>query len=428
MIQSLPVEAERCLAIGRVVVERGDENPVDDGPERAQNEPVQDGGHRPGEAAGLPDDSPYERDESDREEQEEHETGPEDAALMGAPTLPQEGAASTERLHGPDAFEDHRREDEQCGDRPSVAENPRDETSAPIVADRSETKQHADRRRQERPDEDLEEARVRRADAVQDVRPLALETDGRRTDDRRHEVHGEEVRHQVGDEDLLVQETARRRRGREAEGDDAQHHDQPDETGEDEREEREGHQARFRREDAEAPDGQVESASQLSPQSRLRSRLTVSLPTPLRRVHPASKKGEAGISLSPGLPVLTKEKVNQHVERETPLSGVLRRDEPDIGAPKIDWARGASDERPINRGSSLEPDGTAHDTARRCGDPSTRTEFRSFRPRRFPVSINAILCTDTTIRSAFYGESAHAASSLSLNGGADESFPFGPFD
>src|SRR5207249_3884131 len=106
----------------------------------------------------------------------------------------------------------------------------------------------------------------------------------------------------------------------------------------------------------------------------------VSLPTPLRRVHPASKKGEAVISLSPGLPVLTKETVNQHVERETPLSGVLRRDEPDVGAAKIDSARGTSDERLINRGLSLEPDGTAHDIARRCGVPSTRTEFRSFHP------------------------------------------------
>src|SRR2546427_11597882 len=100
MIQSLPVEAERCLAIGRVVVERGDENPVDDGPEGAQHEPVQDSGHRPGEAAGLSDDSPYERDESDREEQEEHEPGPQDAAPMGAPTLPPAGAASTAGPHG----------------------------------------------------------------------------------------------------------------------------------------------------------------------------------------------------------------------------------------------------------------------------------------------------------------------------------------
>src|SRR2546426_2441359 len=95
---------------------------------------------------------------------------------------------------------------------------------------------------------------------------------------------------------------------------------------------------------------------------------------------------------------------------------------------KIGWARGASDERPIDRGSSLELDGTVHDTARRCGvhrhepssAPSVLDDFR--------LSINPILSTDTTIRSAIYDESAHAASSQSLNGGADESFPFGPFD
>src|SRR2546427_6652140 len=93
----------------------------------------------------------------------------------------------------------------------------------------------------------------------------------------------------------------------------------------------------------------------------------VSLPTPLRRVHPVFKKGgsrhkfiarPSGIDKGEGEPA--------RWERD-PLSGVFRRDEPDVGAPKIDWARGASDERPINRGSSLEPDGTAHDTARRCG-------------------------------------------------------------
>src|SRR5947209_8693801 len=44
------------------------------------------------------------------------------------------------------------------------------------------------------------------------------------------------------------------------------------------------------------------------------------------------------------------------------------------------------------------------------------------------LSIKPVLSTETTMRSAVHDEYAHAASSQSLSGGADESFPFGPFD
>src|SRR5207249_1333035 len=125
---------------------------------------------------------------------------------MGAPALPQQGAAAAERLHRADALEDHRREHEQGRDGPAISKDPRHESSAGVGADRGESEQDANRGGEERPDHDLEEARVRRADSVQHVRPLPLKPDGRRADDRRHEVNREEVRHQVGDEDLLVEE------------------------------------------------------------------------------------------------------------------------------------------------------------------------------------------------------------------------------
>src|SRR5439155_25991487 len=95
------------------MVEGRNQNPMDDGPEGAEDEPVQDRRNRPRQAAGLSDDSPYERDQADREQQEEHEARPQDPALTGAPALPQEGLAATEPLDGADAFEAHRRWDEQ---------------------------------------------------------------------------------------------------------------------------------------------------------------------------------------------------------------------------------------------------------------------------------------------------------------------------
>src|SRR3989442_4697839 len=101
MIQGLPVEAERCLAIGRVMVEGRDENPMDDGPEGAQDEAIQDGRNRPRQAAGLSDDPPHERDKADREQEEEHETGPQDSTLMGAPSLRKRARLRRNAFTGP---------------------------------------------------------------------------------------------------------------------------------------------------------------------------------------------------------------------------------------------------------------------------------------------------------------------------------------
>src|SRR5207245_9241006 len=92
MIHGLPDEHERRLAVGRVVVQGRDEDSVDDGPEGAEDEPIQDRRDGPREAPRLSDDAPHERDEADREEQEEHEARPEDDALTGAPQRPEEGA------------------------------------------------------------------------------------------------------------------------------------------------------------------------------------------------------------------------------------------------------------------------------------------------------------------------------------------------
>src|SRR5881628_3728668 len=83
MVQGLPAEAERRLAIRRVMVEGRDENSVDDGPEGAEDEPIKDRGDGPRQAAGLSDDSPHERDKADREQEKEHESRPQDSALMG---------------------------------------------------------------------------------------------------------------------------------------------------------------------------------------------------------------------------------------------------------------------------------------------------------------------------------------------------------
>src|SRR3989442_5840762 len=214
------------------MVEGRDENPMDDGQEGAKDEPIKDGRTRPGQAAGLSDDPTSERDKADREQEEEHETGPQDSTLMGAPSLPQKGAAATERFHRPDAFEDQRREHEQGRDGPAVSEDPRYESSARVGANRGEPEQDADGRREERPDEDLEEARVRRCDSVQHVGPLPLESDGGGADDCRHEVYVEEISHQICDEHLLVQEAARRRRRRETGAGDTEEQKHPQEAPE----------------------------------------------------------------------------------------------------------------------------------------------------------------------------------------------------
>src|SRR3989454_11612836 len=250
MVQCLPAEPERGFALECVVVQRRDKDPVPDGPQGAEAEPIQDRADRPSEVPRVAEDPVHERDEAYGTEEEEDDSGAEDALLVPAPPLSQEGTAATECPQRSEAFDDHRRENEQGRDRPAVSEDPRDEPSARLRPNRRDPEEHARSRREQRPEDDLEEARVRRREAVEHVRPSSLEPHRRRADDGRHEVHGEEVRHQVGDEDLLVEESARGRSRREAERQDADHDDQPDEAREDEGEERQRHQPRVPFEDA----------------------------------------------------------------------------------------------------------------------------------------------------------------------------------
>src|SRR3990172_595631 len=118
VIQGLPVESEGGLALRGVVVQGHDEDPMDDGPKGTQDEPVEDRADGPDEIVGAVCDSPGERQEAEREEDEEHEAGPQDALLVRAPPVLQEGAAAAGRLQGTDSFDDHRRQDEQGRDRP----------------------------------------------------------------------------------------------------------------------------------------------------------------------------------------------------------------------------------------------------------------------------------------------------------------------
>src|SRR5947199_10867106 len=82
MVQGLPVEPERRFAVRRVVVQGDDEDPVHDGPEGAQDEPVQDRSDGPTECRGTSDDSPEERSQPEREQEEEHHPCAENAFLV----------------------------------------------------------------------------------------------------------------------------------------------------------------------------------------------------------------------------------------------------------------------------------------------------------------------------------------------------------
>src|SRR3989441_10680952 len=62
VIQGLPAEAERRFAVGRIVVERRDEDSVADGPEGAEEDQVQRGGAGRAEAPRPSDDAPPEGD------------------------------------------------------------------------------------------------------------------------------------------------------------------------------------------------------------------------------------------------------------------------------------------------------------------------------------------------------------------------------
>src|SRR5438132_9286118 len=103
MVQGLPVEPERRFAVRRVVVQGDDEDPVHDGPEGAQDEPVQDRSDGPAERRGASDDSPDERRQPEREQEEEHNPRAQHTFLMRSPSALQQAAAPTERLQPAEA-------------------------------------------------------------------------------------------------------------------------------------------------------------------------------------------------------------------------------------------------------------------------------------------------------------------------------------
>src|SRR5947208_16632944 len=102
MVQGLPVKPERRFAVRRVVVQGDDEDPVHDGPEGAQDEPVQDRSDGPAERRCASDDSPEERRQPEREQEEEHHACAEHTLLVRSPSVFQQGATATERLQGTD--------------------------------------------------------------------------------------------------------------------------------------------------------------------------------------------------------------------------------------------------------------------------------------------------------------------------------------
>src|SRR5256712_2842109 len=174
MVQCLPAEPERGFALECIVVQRRDEDPVHDGPQGAEDEPIQDRADRPSEVPRVTEDPVHERDKAHGTEEEEDDSGAEDALLVRAPPLSQEGAAAAECPQRSEAFDDHRREDEQGREWPAVSEDSRDEPSARLGPDRRDPEEHPRRRREQRPQDDLEEARVRRREAVEHVRPSSL--------------------------------------------------------------------------------------------------------------------------------------------------------------------------------------------------------------------------------------------------------------
>src|SRR2546422_6685468 len=152
MVQRLPADPEGGFALQGLVVQRRDEDPVHDGPQGAEDEPIQDRADRPSEVPRVAEDPVHERDEAYGTEEEEDDSGAEDALLVPAPPLSQEGTAATECPQRSEAFDDHRREDEQGRDRPAVSEDPRDEPSARLGPDRRDPEEHP-RSRRERSEE-----------------------------------------------------------------------------------------------------------------------------------------------------------------------------------------------------------------------------------------------------------------------------------
>src|SRR5438309_7752122 len=87
MVQGLPVEPEGGFAVCRVMVEGHDEDPVHDGPERAEDEPIQDGADGPAERRSASRDPPDEGGQAEREQEEEHQAGAEDPLLVRSPSV-----------------------------------------------------------------------------------------------------------------------------------------------------------------------------------------------------------------------------------------------------------------------------------------------------------------------------------------------------
>src|SRR5437879_2283049 len=136
MVQGLPIGPERRFAVRRVVVQGDDEDPVHDGPEGAQHEPVQDRSDGPAERPGASDNSPDERSQPEREQEEEYHPCAENAFLVRSPSVLQQGATATERLQRADALDDYGREDEQGRDSPSGPEDPGDDSTARVGSNR----------------------------------------------------------------------------------------------------------------------------------------------------------------------------------------------------------------------------------------------------------------------------------------------------
>src|SRR5205807_8522133 len=118
----------------------------------------------PAERRSASDDSPEERRQPERKQEEEHHPCAENAFLVRSPSVLQQGATATERLQGPDALDDHGREDEQGRDGPSGPEDPANDSTARLVSDCGKPEEQADGRGAHGPDEDLEETRIRSFD------------------------------------------------------------------------------------------------------------------------------------------------------------------------------------------------------------------------------------------------------------------------
>src|SRR5207249_10892131 len=118
------------------------------------------------------------------------------------------------------------------------------------------------------PAEEMEEALFDRLVPVHHGGVATLQADERGPDDSRHEVARQEVRDEIREEHLLVQEAARWGRWRESKREEAEDDEEPGESREHEGEERQDHEARIQGEDAEARPREVGAPRKLRPEAR----------------------------------------------------------------------------------------------------------------------------------------------------------------